>query len=427
MKNIIIITYQCSPFRGSEYSVAWNHILKMSADNKITVLYGTSGNHMGDFEEMNKFLINNCVENVKFIQIAPSKLTRALNVLNVKNIFNYSFYLAYNAWHRQVYDYVKILIQKEKFDLIHFLCPIGYREPGYLWKFDIPYIWGPICGVNNTPWKLFKVLSIKGKIRFFIRNIVNILQFNCSLRLKKALKNVDLLLTATSETKTKFANRYNANSIYIPENCLLTSPILNTNKFALPKNKYQFIIVGRLDENKACIILLNALTKVKHKELIDVNIIGEGPVKPLLEEYVKRNGLDDVVKFHGHLPRTKVLEKFENAHLHIITSLSEGNPSVIWEAMTHGVPTLALDHCGMHDTVCEKSGIKIPITDYVQIVSDIAKEINWLLENPERFESLANGTIKCAQNYLWDTRKRAMNEYYNIAIEKYKRSKENKF
>ena len=427
MKNIIVLAYAISPYKGSEYAVAWNHILNLSKNNKITVIYGTSGIHMGDFEEMNDFLSNNSVDNVKFIQIAPSKLTRALNVLNVKNIFNYSFYWAYNAWHKQVYDYVKILIQKEKFDLIHFLCPIGYREPGYLWKFDIPYVWGPVCGVNNTPWKLFKVLSIKGKIKFFIRNIVNILQFNCSLRLRKAVKNVDLLLTATTETKTKFDNRYNTNSIYIPENCLLTPPKLNSEKFALPKDKYQFLFVGRLDENKACIILLNALTKVKHKKLINVNIIGNGPVKPQLEEFVKCNGLDNIVTFHGQLPRTEVLKKFEAAHLHIITSLSEANTTVIWEAMAHGVPTLALDHCGMHDIVCEKCGIKIHITDLEQIVSDIAEEIDGLLENPERFEALANGTVECAQNYVWHARAKAMNEYYNIAIEKHKQSTENKF
>ena len=128
---------------------------------------------------------------------------------------------------------------QNKYDLIHFLCPIGYREPGYLWKLDVPYMWGPICGVNNVPWKLFKILTIKGKIRFLIRNVVNTMQFALSFRLRKALKGVDVLLTATTETKDKFDRICKNESIYIPENCLLVSPLLNSEKFKIENGKYQ--------------------------------------------------------------------------------------------------------------------------------------------------------------------------------------------
>jgi hypothetical protein len=25
---------------------------------------------------------------------------------------------------------------------------IGYREPGYLWKLNVPFVWGPMGGTN---------------------------------------------------------------------------------------------------------------------------------------------------------------------------------------------------------------------------------------------------------------------------------------
>lgn len=422
MKNILLLAYAVSPYRGSEYAVAWNHILNMSKDNKITVIYGTSGNHMGDFDEMNKFLSENKVENVNFVQVKPSKKTTALNFLNVKNIFNYSFYWAYNSWQIQVLDTVKQLMLQNKYDLIHFLCPIGYREPGYLWKLDVPYMWGPICGVNNVPWKLFKILTIKGKIRFLIRNVVNTMQFALSFRLRKALKGVDVLLTATTETKDKFDRICKNESIYIPENCLLVSPVLNSEKFKIENGKFQILFVGRLDDGKGCILFLKALMHVKRKELINVNILGDGPLKGQLEDFVLNNGLKDIVTFHGSMPRTEVMRMFDTSHLHVITSLSEANTTVVWEAMAHGVPTLALDHCGMHDTICEKCGIKIPVENSEQIVADIAKEINELLDAPSRFESLAYGTLECAQKYVWDARRKAMNSFYDLAIERYNKS-----
>ena len=300
------------------------------------------------------------------------------------------------------------------------MCPIGYREPGYVWKLNIPYMWGPIGGANNTPWKLFDILSLKGKLKYAFRNVVNSFQLHYSNNVRKAIKRVDLLLTATSEVQTKIKKIHKKDCIYLPENCLLTEPKIDENKFIEPIDKYQLIFVGRVDENKGCIMFLRALTLVKGKNKIKVNIIGDGPVKPQLEEFVKTNALDDVVTFHGKMSRNEVMQMFNSAHLHIISSLSEGNPTTIWEAMTYGVPTLSLDHCGMHDTICPKCGIKIPVINSEQIASDIAREIDYLLEHPQTFETLARGTIECAKKYMWDERRKQMNQYYDLVIERFK-------
>ena len=61
---------------------------------------------------------------------------------------------------------MKNIIENENFDLIHNLNPIGYREPGYLWKLNLPYIWGPIGGIPNRPSQLFTDLSLKNRIFF---------------------------------------------------------------------------------------------------------------------------------------------------------------------------------------------------------------------------------------------------------------------
>ena len=55
-KKILVLAYAISPTRGSEYSVAWNYVQEMSKDNKLTVLYGASGDYMGDCEEMENYV-----------------------------------------------------------------------------------------------------------------------------------------------------------------------------------------------------------------------------------------------------------------------------------------------------------------------------------------------------------------------------------
>ena len=46
-KHILVLAYMLSPYKGSEFSVAWNYVTEMSKDNNLTVLYGISGKHMG--------------------------------------------------------------------------------------------------------------------------------------------------------------------------------------------------------------------------------------------------------------------------------------------------------------------------------------------------------------------------------------------
>lgn len=87
--------------------------------------------------------------------------------------------------------------------------------------------------------------------------------------------------------------------------------------------------------------------------------------------------------------------------------------------MSYGVPTISFDHCGMHDTICERCGIRIPIHSYDQCVADLAIEIDKLLEHPERFEQLANGTIECAQKFTWDAREEFLLNCYELAIKNY--------
>lgn len=422
MKNILVLAYQLSPTKGSEYSVAWNYVIRMSKYNKLTVIYGTSGNHLGDCSEMKEFVKNSNLPNIKFINVKPNKWTEILNWCNRHNFFNYSFYFAYNAWQKQVYHKVKKLIKDEHFDLIHFVGPIGYREPGYLWKLNLPYIWGPIGGTNNASMILLKNAPLSAKFKFKFRNIINQIQLRLFYRVRKAIEATDLLLTATTENQKTIKTFFNKESLYLPENSISHNIHLNTDKF-INCTKFHLIIIGSINAGKAVNIALEAISKIKNKNKIVIDIVGDGAMTPNLKKYANENKIDDIINWHGQLSREKAINLFNQAHLHIVTSAKEGNPTTIWEAMSHGVPSISFDHCGMHDTICKHCGIKIPISNYEQCVIDLANEIDFLIEHPKRLEELANGVLKCAQKYTWEKREEILLECYDIAINNYNNKK----
>ena len=75
---------------------------------------------------------------------------------------------------------------------------------------------------------------------------------------------------------------------------------------------------------------------------------------------------------------------------------------------------MSFDHCGMHDTICDKCGIRIPIAKrYEDCVAAVAQNIDALLEHPERFYQLAQGTIECAHRYTWKEREKFLNQLYD--------------
>ena len=105
------------------------------------------------------------------------------------------------------------------------------------------------------------------------------------------------------------------------------------------------------------------------------------------------------------------------AHLAQSRMICAGNERALDVA---GVPTLSLDHCGMHDTIDEESGIRIPIHSYEQCVKDIAKTIDKLLGNPNRFKQLSDGVVNRSKQYTWDKREKVLLDCYQKTIENHK-------
>ena len=89
-RNILVLAYAISPTRGSEYSVAWNYVTHMSKYCHLTVLYGTSGEHMGDCEEMEKFVAKGGLKNVDFMFVKPDGKTNLLNWCNRHGFLGYT-------------------------------------------------------------------------------------------------------------------------------------------------------------------------------------------------------------------------------------------------------------------------------------------------------------------------------------------------
>lgn len=404
MYTIALITYDISPYRGSEASVSWNYVWNMRHTNKLIVIYGKGK------DEIERFIAENgLIEKVEFINIPVETVNGKGIMMDIK------YNLAYRRWHLKTYEMVNKMVDEGRVDLIHYLNPIGFKEPGFLWKITkVPYVWGPIQGVENRPFELYHALSMKGKCNALVRRIVHNGLFIFMPRLKKALKRVDVVFAATPNTVKNLKRWYHKDSIYLPENGIMkmerTTPVMYDG------GVLRLIWIGGICERKALVILLDALAKIEgHNWHLDV--LGDGNQREKLQKEFAH--LNNHITWHGMLDRASVQEVLLQSHLHVISSLGEGNPTILWEAFGKAIPTLTLDHCGMAGVVCEKCGIKIPIHSYNQVVEDIADRINGVLHNPKTIEQLSVGTIECAKKFMWSNRIALYNKIYDEISKKY--------
>ncbi|MDD7914970.1 hypothetical protein [Polaribacter ponticola] len=164
--KILISCYACSPKRGSEPGMGWSFVNGLSKSHEVHVIVEKEKWEKDILEQM----VNTPNKNLKFYFIQKER-NRFL-----RKIWPPSYYWYYKIWQKDAYSLAKKLDKNENFDIVHQLNMVGYREPGYLWKIKKPFVWGPIGGTENVPWKLFSLFDFNGKIFHGIRNVLNSFQ-----------------------------------------------------------------------------------------------------------------------------------------------------------------------------------------------------------------------------------------------------------
>jgi len=416
-RTILVLAYSISPDRGSEYAVGWNYVTHMARDNDLIVLYGLAGDHMGDIDEMAGAEAR-FGGRVTFVPVLPDRRAQIANHLNRTGHVPFSFYLAYRYWHQSALATAQRILAERQVDIVHYLCPIGYREPGYLWKLDRPYIWGPIGGMNMRPVRPFFDLSFASGIRTAARNAANWIQFRTSLRLKRAIARTDLLIANTTENRNLIFKVHGRQCELLPENAIVRQS--GPHRPQVPGDPLKLLWVGRIDQAKALEILIEALAKVNRQDW-QLTVIGDGPRREAVHALAAEKGLNERIHWLGKIDHDAVAAHFAASDVHILTSLAEAHSTVLWEAMSSGVPTIAIDHCGMHDSICDACGIRVPTGDLATLIDGFVAALDQLLGDRDRVQRLSTNTVSCAHANSWDRRIAFWNDAYARAVAAYER------
>lgn len=118
----------------------------------------------------------------------------------------------------------------------------------------------------------------------------------------------------------------------------------------IPPGKPVLLIVGRLSREKDHSSLLFALARLKSTGVAaHLLIVGDGPDRPMLERKVAELGLSADVSFTGQVKTAEPY--YAAANVAVLSSVTEGSPNALLEAMAAGVPAVAAAVGGIPEIV----------------------------------------------------------------------------
>ncbi len=160
--------------------------------------------------------------------------------------------------------------------------------------------------------------------------------------------------------------------------------------------------VGRLDEQKAPLDFVDAFARLEREDVLGV-WVGDGPLRATVERDIRVAGSSERIVLLGH--RRDVPELLPAFDVFALSSLYEGVPCAVVEAMRCGVPVVATAVNGVHEVVVPgRSGLLVPPRD----PRSLARAVNALLDDPAdaaRLAAIGATTTRGSLRHPWPRRR----------------------
>ncbi len=411
--KLLVCAYACNPFRGSEEAVGWEWVTRLARDHDVTVL--TAGFNQREIEEQRDASprIRYCYVPARWWDYQPVGCWKKIEQSALKPLMNF----AYVAWQKRALRVAREILSTERFDVVHQLTYVGYRFPGRLWTLGLPFVWGPIGGLENTPWPLLPAMGVRGATFYAGRNLVNAAQRRWLRSPRRALEAAGPgVIAATGGTARVLQDFYGRSSTVISE---VVAPT-GMDTVQLPRREtgqpLQLVWSGLHLPGKALNLLLRALTRLPAGTEWRLDVLGDGPLREGWIRLARRLAIDDKCQWYGQVSRAHALQVMGNAHVLVISSLKDLTSTVLVEGLALGLPVVCPDHCGFSDAITDACGIKVPLKDVESLVAGLAAAITELAEDEPRRHQMGWAALERARDYRWENKKKRLDRVYQETI-----------
>ncbi len=324
------------------------------------------------------------------------------------------YYLSYRMWHRRVLRAAQRLHASRPFAFVHQVSYCGYREPGYCWRLGIPFVWGPIGGTQNVPWRFLNQFSVFGALKEMWRTVANEIQLRFGRRVGKALqvaRTAGMVFAANKEIQADFLL---ARNVKLPVQLETgVEPFAEESRSLRDSQRpLQVLWIGRLENWKALPLLLQAVARLPQDLALELRVVGRGSQEKRAKKLAQRLGIEDRIDWVPMLDCGTRSEHYQWADVFVFTSLRDTSGTGLLESLAAGVPIVGVDHQGAHDIMDAGCALPIAVKNPQQVITDMRDALVRLAEDSTLLKSLSDGALRRAHHYDWQRLDEEMTETY---------------
>lgn len=161
----------------------------------------------------------------------------------------------------------------------------------------------------------------------------------------KIIRKLDLLVTCSKALQKVYLSEYGIQTeavqngvntdFFVPSKQSKKEEL--RKKLGLPSQKIIYVVLGRISKRKNVGLIINAFLKFNHYNS-QLLILGGGPLKSEMETL---SGGDKRITFTGSVPNP--IDYLQASDILVSSSLAEGLPNTVLEAMACGLPSILSD------------------------------------------------------------------------------------
>jgi glycosyltransferase involved in cell wall biosynthesis len=178
----------------------------------------------------------------------------------------------------------------------------------------------------------------------------------------------------------------------------------------------RLVFAGRVEEAKGAGRAVELVRRLREAGIeCELDVAGDGPLRSVLEERVRRDGLDGVVRLHGWLGREEIRELYKTAHFCVLLSeCSEGWPKVLSEAMAYGAVPVASETGGIA-SMLQKFGCGVTVA--ARDVEAAARAIAAYAGDPGKWRAESERGVMAAEGFTYEAHVRRVAEILGVGRE----------
>ncbi len=187
-------------------------------------------------------------------------------------------------------------------------------------------------------------------------------------------------------------------------------------KLKLKAGEVLLMSLCRISSEKNIILLLDAVELILHRnESVRFLLVGGGHQEDEVRQKIKKSSVANRIEFLGAVPMDEVPKYYKAADLFIYASLTETQGMVVTEAMSAGLPIVAVGAGGIYEAVHSGKNGYLTENDAVKL----SRKTLELIEDEGKRRAFSRESLKISQNFSIEKTSSKMICLYEKVIKDY--------